>query len=121
MDVGPLDGSKLPALVETKNRDIQGPYAALSHMWGSSIPLRTLKANYEELKVGIPMWKLSKNFAQAVILTRELGLRHLWIDSLCIIQDLPSDWKKEAATMHQVYSHAELTIVACVPSFRTLW
>lgn len=112
LDVGQRDGSQLPRLIETTEPDVLGPYAALSHMWGRQIPLRTLQGNYEEMKLAIPMWKLSKNFAQAVIATRELKLRYLWIDSLCIIQDLPSDWNKEAATMHKVYSHAEVTIVA---------
>ncbi|KAK0104261.1 hypothetical protein ONS96_005353 [Cadophora gregata f. sp. sojae] len=81
-------------------------------MWGKIIPLRTLQGSYQELKSGIPMWRLSKNFAHAIIITRELKLRYLWIDSLCIIQDLASDWNKEAATMHKVYSHVEVTIVA---------
>ncbi|PVH81422.1 hypothetical protein DL98DRAFT_349267, partial [Cadophora sp. DSE1049] len=112
LDVGPRDGSQLPRLIETKESNDLGPYAALSHMWGSLIPLRTIQGNYQELKSGIPMWKLSKNFAQAVVTTRQLKLRYLWIDSLCIIQDLASDWNKEAATMHKVYSHAEVTIVA---------
>lgn len=112
LDVGPLDGSELPRLVETGEPGNRGPYTALSHMWGESIPLRALTSNYEDLKVGIPMQNLSKNFAHAVVVTRELRLRYLWIDSLCIVQNLASDWDKEAATMHQVYSFAEVTIVA---------
>ena len=45
-------------------------------------------------------------------MTRELGLKYLWIDSLCIIQDSPSDWESEAATMDDVYSDSFLTIIA---------
>jgi hypothetical protein len=68
--------------------------------------------NQEKMKSGILMWELSKNFAHAVIVTRQLGLRYIWIDSLCILQDSPKDWQKEAAMMHKVYRYADATIVA---------
>jgi hypothetical protein len=113
--VGPADGTEDPRLIETSHEGIQGNYAALSHMWGSPRqfpPLRTMTSNYEKMKSGIPMWELSKNFAHAVIVTRRLGLRYIWIDSLCIFQDAPQDWQKEAAMMHKVYRYAEVTIVA---------
>jgi Heterokaryon incompatibility protein (HET) len=115
LDVGPEDGSKVPRLVETARENIQAPYAALSHMWGDSShipPLRTLTSRYEAMKSGIQMWELSTNFADAVVVARKLGLRYIWIDSLCIIQDSLSDWNREAATMHEVYKYAEVTIAA---------
>src|SRR6187402_3786126 len=92
LDVGPGDGSQHPRLVETTSSHMREPYAALSHMWGDLIPLRALASNYGDLKSGIPVWKLSKNFANAVTVTRALGLRYVWIDSLCIIQDVGADW-----------------------------
>lgn len=117
LDVGPPDESELPRLVETSIASVEGepPYAALSHMWGDMSnrpPLRTLMSNYKDMKNGIPVSTLPKNLLQAMIVTRRLGLRYLWIDSLCIIQDSSSDWKAEAATMHEVYKYAEVTIVA---------
>ncbi|CAI0647251.1 unnamed protein product [Colletotrichum noveboracense] len=42
--------------------------------------------------------------------TRRLGVRYLWIDSLCIVQDDADDWDREAARMAQVYSQAYVTI-----------
>lgn len=36
-------------------------------------------------------------------MTRALGLRYLWIDALCIIQDSRSDWEKRASQMARVY------------------
>ncbi|KAE9581179.1 hypothetical protein CGMCC3_g2731 [Colletotrichum fructicola] len=44
--------------------------------------------------------------------TRKLGARYLWIDSLCIVQDDADDWDREAARMAQVYSQAYVTIAA---------
>lgn len=45
-------------------------------------------------------------------ITRELGIRHIWIDSICIVQDDRADWEKEAASMHKVYSLCLCTISA---------
>lgn len=113
-----VGGSEEPRLVETAQGAVQEPYAALSHMWGDSSrlpPLRTILAKYEDMKMGISMWMLSQNFADAVVVTRQLGLQYIWIDSLCIIQDSVTDWQKEAVMMHKVYRYAEVTIVAYEP------
>jgi hypothetical protein len=88
-------------------------------MWGDPTqghapPLRTLKANYTMMLSGIPRQMMSKNFVDAVIVTRQLGLQYIWIDSLCIVQDSPEDWHSEAATMYKVYKVADITIVAYV-------
>jgi hypothetical protein len=119
LDVGSTDGMQLPRLVDTAEIHIQEPYAALSHMWGDPNqghvpPVRTLRSTYEEMKSGIPWLVMSKNFVDAVIATRELGIRYIWIDSLCIIQDSSDDWHEEAKTMYKVYKFAEITLIAYV-------
>jgi Heterokaryon incompatibility protein (HET) len=48
----------------------------------------------------------------AVTVTRNLGLRYLWIDALCIQQDDKKDWDKEALKMRDVYKGARVTIAA---------
>jgi hypothetical protein len=35
--------------------------------------------------------ELPRNFIDAIKVTRLLGFRYLWIDSLCIIQDSPGN------------------------------
>jgi hypothetical protein len=45
-------------------------------------------------------------------MTRQLGIRYIWIDALCIVQDDKSDWAKEVAHMHSVYASSFLTIQA---------
>ncbi|KAI9732177.1 MAG: hypothetical protein M1834_004274 [Cirrosporium novae-zelandiae] len=52
------------------------------------------------------------NFRDAIIITRKLGLRYLWIDSLCIIQDSRSDWEQQSAVMGSIYHSSALTIAA---------
>jgi hypothetical protein len=60
----------------------------------------------------IPVATLPKTFADAVLLTRKLGIKYIWIDSLCIIQGDPEDWVRESARMAEVYQNAVLTISA---------
>lgn len=90
-------------------------YVALSHMWGDttvSPPYRTFQSNFEQHKTQIDKSKLPRNFQDAVRVSCALGIRYLWIDSLCIIQDSDEDWREQALQMHLVYRHAQVTIVA---------
>jgi hypothetical protein len=48
----------------------------------------------------------------AVVITRSIGIRYLWIDALCIIQDDYEDWAREALMMAQVYTRSFITIAA---------
>ncbi|KAF2418947.1 HET-domain-containing protein [Tothia fuscella] len=82
------------------------------HCWGQSPTLTTTNQNIEQRKKGIPFAQLGKTFQHAILLTRLLGLMDLWIDSLCIIQDSPSDWEKESGEMASVYQNAYITIAA---------
>jgi hypothetical protein len=49
---------------------------------------------------------LPRTFDDSVEATRKLGVRYLWIDSLCIIQNDSNDWIKEATLMGKVYRFA---------------
>jgi hypothetical protein len=89
-------------------------YVALSHCWGCSPVFTTTKTTLAARKAGFKSEELPPTFGDAIILSRKLGLRYIWIDSLCIIQDDISDWEKEAAKMSEVYTGAYLTI--CVSS-----
>jgi len=55
---------------------------------------------------------LPKTFQDAVRFAREFGVQYLWIDSLCIIQNDPEDWAREAARMTEVYESGLFTIAA---------
>jgi hypothetical protein len=47
-----------------------------------------------------------------MIITLELGLRYVWIDSLCILQDDPDDLSREIANMTNIFRGAFVTISA---------
>lgn len=78
-------------------------YFALSHCWGPSDPkiprLVTTRANFKHHCVKLPISSLPKTFRDAVEVTRNLGIRFLWIDSLCVIQGDTADWVHEASKM----------------------
>lgn len=87
-------------------------YAALSHCWGGMIDLVLTTHNVKEFQASIPCSALASNFQDAIAITRSLGLRYLWIDSLCIIQDSAEDWEAESQKMGSVYRDAAVTIYA---------
>ncbi|KAL9636395.1 MAG: hypothetical protein Q9204_002276 [Flavoplaca sp. TL-2023a] len=87
-------------------------YLTLSHKWGGANMLKLTKSNFESMLKGIVISDLPLTFQHAITITRNLGYQHLWIDSLCIIQDDPNDWAFESSTMSRVYSKSVLTIAA---------
>ncbi|KAH7323888.1 heterokaryon incompatibility protein-domain-containing protein [Rhexocercosporidium sp. MPI-PUGE-AT-0058] len=91
---------------------IQGRYIALSHCWGREGHFRLTESTLNQMKTGLPTSSLAKNFRDAITITRLLGLRYLWIDALCILQDSQIDWELESAKMGQYYERAWLTIAA---------
>lgn len=113
IDVGlkQSDGNEKIILREGLKRKAR--YLALSHCWGAREPPLLLKAaNKDQLLDEIPFDCLAKNFQDAVTVTRALGFRYLWIDTLCIIQDSREDWEHECTRMESVYANAALTIAA---------
>jgi hypothetical protein len=66
----------------------------------------------ESHRRGIAWSEVSKYFRDAIAITRKLGIRYLWIDSLCIIQDDREDQELEAIKMGSVYGNAYLVLAA---------
>jgi hypothetical protein len=74
---------------------------------------------------GIEDTDLPQTFLDAVIITRKLGVKYLWIDSLCILQkfedgdsESKEDWNTESKLMEQVFSSAYFTIAASCADHR---
>ena len=84
----------------------------LSHCWGTSRRLMATKETLKDLQGGVAVSSLPETFRDAIVITRRLGIRYLWIDYLCIIQDDPQDWEREASKMADVYRNSYLTISA---------
>jgi hypothetical protein len=99
-------------LVECRGQ--RGRYIALSHCWGSNgkQPLRTTSESFRAHHDGISFENLPKTFQDCVELSQGMGVKYVWIDSLCIIQDDHRDWLHEAARMGDVYRNAALVVAA---------
>jgi hypothetical protein len=111
LDLFPEDLGQDIRLLETKNELHQ--YACLSHCWGDSrSDLRTTKKTIAENLRQISLINLPKTFKDAVSICRRLGIRYLWIDSMCIIQGDKEDWEEEAPKMATIYGNAYVTIAA---------
>ncbi|KAK7953598.1 hypothetical protein PG988_014292 [Apiospora saccharicola] len=87
-------------------------YVTLSHCWGGQVPLQLLRSNMSSMNQHIDFQKLPKTFQDCIRATQVVGIQHLWIDCLCIIQDAEEDWQREASLMEQVYPNCYLNIAA---------
>ncbi|KAI1815225.1 HET-domain-containing protein [Poronia punctata] len=118
LDVG---DRKLPVvrLIETRGDEWDSGkpliYIALSHRWGDRAARSSYCTTPRNLHVhlgGISLEDLPDTFKDAVRVSRELGVRYLWIDSLCIIQGEGGDFDEEAKHMETVFSSAYCVLAA---------
>ncbi|KAH7071697.1 heterokaryon incompatibility protein-domain-containing protein [Paraphoma chrysanthemicola] len=102
-------------IVETHGTD--GLYIALSYCWGALAgAFRTMKGNYSSMLEGFDEKLLPAVILDSIIFCRAIGIRYLWVDSLCIVQDDSGDWEREAGNMASVYSGAMIVISATLSS-----
>ncbi len=112
--------SSLAHLVERRKiSDKTVDYIALSYCWGPAANnLTTTKDTLmqRESRIHELDGELPQTLQHAFRLTRLLGIRYLWIDALCIVQDDAEEWEVEAAKMGLIYSNAFLVISAIISS-----
>ena len=116
-----------PRLVEVRRDEVTGtqarlveltestpPYLALSYCWGEERynHLTTTIDTYSKHCNSIPMLELPQTILDAITFTFKLGFHHIWIDSLCIIQDSKQDKLRQLPEMKSIFENAFLTIVA---------
>lgn len=112
-------GTQKPCLVTTTHLSANTGYFTLSHSWGDGRFLRLTSTNLAELQSSIPEASMSKSHTDALSITRRLGYRYIWIDSLCIIQDSTDDWRSQSAQMASIYGNSTCNIAAEGHSGRT--
>ncbi|KAH8677951.1 heterokaryon incompatibility protein-domain-containing protein [Xylariales sp. PMI_506] len=101
---------RLVARDETVNSKEQ--YATLSHRWSPKQISKLLQQNFHTYKNGLPLASLPQGFQDAISVARSLGLKYLWIDCLCIIQDSIADWETESLEMRMIYANSVCNICA---------
>lgn len=110
LDVG--DPRSSTVSLRSTGVDEHGDYTALSYCWGGPQPITATKGNMSQLTKGVEVTSLPQTLQDAVLTTRRLGVRHLWVDALCIVQDDPQDKKREIEQMGAIYRNSVVTIAA---------
>ena len=115
--------SKTIKLILSAETELHGSYLTLSHRWGLNPVFALTAENQDLLMKSISLDQLPKTFVDAIEVTRKLGSRYLWIDSLCILQSgerSKEDWEHESSLMHEVYNHAHCNIASTAASDPTV-
>lgn len=123
LDLGDCNSSSARLMEYRQNQDTpsrpetQLQYATLSYCWGQSLTVKTTTANkFEHETIGIEIQNMPATFQDAIDVTSKLGIRYLWIDALCIVQNDKDDWETEAITMCDIFAHSRVTISAAKSS-----
>ncbi|KAI1011804.1 hypothetical protein LB503_004835, partial [Fusarium chuoi] len=92
---------------------VRVPYVTLSHRWSENTP-SLLEDNYQDYCTPQPDSILPQRYIDVVSICRAIPIRHIWIDSLCIVQnDDGSDFRHEAPLMMDFYRYSFLTLMIC--------
>lgn len=108
IDVGTGPESSISLHINPKNDC--AAYAAPSYCWGQSMQNAiTTRENLEKRIHNICIKKLPRTLQDAITVTRQLGLRYLWVDAICIVQD-EEDKVIQINDMASVYKNVVTTI-----------
>ena len=99
-------------LVDTNSLSGDIQYAALSYCWGNGPQFKLTSFTKKDFISGVTIQSFPKTIRDAVDFTRIIGLKWLWVDSLCILQNCPNDWNRESSKMGDVYQNSFLTLAA---------
>jgi hypothetical protein len=126
LDISSVEGDSgvvfLGSTIEVNQQRKRPPYATLSHRWKLGQTYMTNEATEHKHTVeGIPTKSLPRTFREAAITIKKLGLRYLWIDSICILQDVIEDKEREIPKMADYYQNAALNISAATEHNDGLW
>ncbi|OTA35984.1 hypothetical protein BTJ68_05094 [Hortaea werneckii EXF-2000] len=103
-----VDSAFLPADVE---------YVTLSYCWGQGQGIVLTTSTARSLYTEIEMYQLSRTLQDAIWVCSVLGIEYIWVDALCISQDMDSpEWRAEANRMNEVYGNAKFTLSVCSAS-----
>lgn len=95
--------------------DSKPPYVALSWVWGSAKPSDGMTSDrlpHASKEGFLSTLQLPTTVSDAAMLLGRLGMRYLWVDILCIVQDNDDDKDLYIPFMGSVYTASEFTIIA---------
>ncbi|CAI6336164.1 unnamed protein product [Periconia digitata] len=83
-------------------------YVTLSYVWGNT--------GQDIVDDYIIPRDIPRTIENSIEITKQLGLRYLWIDRYCVPQNDPVNKAKQIQNMDKIYGQSALTIVAAVGS-----
>lgn len=90
-------------------------YLALSYVWGTGVTFQALKSNIGVLssESGLLNFQdlIPATIIDAMVFTKEIGERYLWVDRICIVQDDIQSKNRVIADMDIVYSQALAVLI----------
>ncbi|KAB5577817.1 heterokaryon incompatibility protein-domain-containing protein [Coniochaeta sp. 2T2.1] len=95
-------------------------YLALSYCWGGPQKLVTTVANLGDHQRGIQLDRLPRTIKEAVLVTASLGIRYIWVDALCIVQDDEASKAIEIENMGKIYGHATIALLVASGTSRAV-
>ncbi|CAJ0550172.1 Ff.00g101020.m01.CDS01 [Fusarium sp. VM40] len=93
-------------------------YATVSYVWGNghgrqhATRISNIQSRRKSGGLSAVIKDLPKALRQSIDLTHQLGIRYIWIDALCIVQNSRHSWNLNARAMHLIYGNSVLTICA---------
>ena len=109
VDVGTDQDSSM--ILHLSEPDERGDYVALSYCWGGPQQIKTTSDTIDAMaSQGVALEELPQTILAAITVTRTLGFRYLWIDSLCILQDRITDKLNEIDHMAEIFMGAIVTV-----------
>jgi hypothetical protein len=92
------------------------PYMTLSYRWSAAPSILLKSSNLDDFRQGIDFECLPQLFRNFITVAGRFRIQHIWIDSLCIIQDSQDDWELEAPKMRNVYGGSICNVAASAAS-----
>ncbi|KAF7948487.1 uncharacterized protein EAE97_003898 [Botrytis byssoidea] len=119
------------------DRNERCEYTVLSYTWGNSDTILNAEENTKEASILVttqtnldtlycpralsslrrdrhPDGIVPRTVRDAMELTRKIGIRYLWVDTLCIVQDDHDDKSRLVSSMGNIYNSSTLTLIAAV-------
>lgn len=84
----------------------------------NGVPVKLLESNLYQLSARVLWAGMPRTFKDAVMVVRNLreslGVRYLWTDALCIIQDSDADKQGELTRMSSIYKYSLCNLAVCL-------
>ncbi|KAF5018449.1 hypothetical protein F66182_9569 [Fusarium sp. NRRL 66182] len=111
-----MDTLRVIDTVDNCVKEVDAPceYTCLSYVWGTGSQTQYTTKTKDQLSQpgGLDNANLPQTIVDAIRVTRELGVRYVWIDALCITQDDDQDKARIISNMGTIYANAILSIMA---------